>query len=72
MLLQIRNYLAKKGIASNQQIAREFSLDILALQPMLDMLVQKGCFAFCQETRKCQLKCLKCTSQPPVYYQYQG
>lgn len=69
MLLQIRDYLHREGVASNQQMAREFSVDILALQPMIDLWVNKGIIEPCQEKSACQSSCFKCKSQPPVYYQ---
>ncbi|MFA5958900.1 MAG: FeoC-like transcriptional regulator [Tatlockia sp.] len=71
MLLQIRDYLRQKEVASNQQIAREFHLEVEALQPMLDLLVRKGLFTCCKEPSKCQSLCFKC-KVPPVYYQYAG
>ena len=70
MLLQIRDYLRQEKIASNQQIAREFHLDLTALQPMLDVWLSKGVVALCQEKSACQSRCFKCQTQPPVYYQY--
>ena len=70
MLLQIRDYLRRERVASNQQMAREFSLDLLALQPMLDLWLRKGVIECCQEKSGCQSRCFKCKTQPPVYYQY--
>lgn len=70
MLLQIRDYLRREQVASNQQIAREFRLDLQALQPMLDLWLRKGVIEHCQEKSTCQSRCFKCKTQPPVYYQY--
>ena len=69
MLLQIRDYLRRERVVSNQQIAREFHLDVQALQPMLDLWLRKGMIKRCQETA-CQSRCFKCKTQPPIYYQY--
>lgn len=67
MLLQIREYLREQKIASNQQIAREFGLDIEALQPMLEIWCRKGVIAVCQENTACKTRCFKC-QKPPLYY----
>ncbi|WP_419419553.1 FeoC-like transcriptional regulator [Legionella sp. D16C41] len=69
MLLQILNYLRREKIASNQQLAREFDLDLMALQPMLDIWVKRGAIAFCQDNTSCQQGCLKsCHKQAVIYY----
>ena len=69
MLLQILNYLRREKVASNQQLAREFDLDLLALQPMLEVWVKRGVIACCQEELGCRQGCLKsCRKQPLVYY----
>lgn len=70
MLLQIRDYIRRERIASNQQLAREFRIDAQALQPMLEVWLRKGVIACCQEKSPCQSRCFKCKTQPPVYYQY--
>jgi hypothetical protein len=71
MLLQIRDYLRRVGVASNQQIAREFHLDLQALQPMLDLWLRKGVIGSCQKKKStCQSRCFKCKIQPLTYYQY--
>lgn len=72
MLLQIREYFRRKRVVSNQQLAREFHLDLLALQPMLDLWQRKGVIEPCQEKPGCQSRCFKCKTQPTVYYQYIG
>ncbi len=70
MLLQIREYLRRERVVSNQQIAREFRLDLQALQPMLDLWLRRGVIACCQEKTACQSRCFKCNTQAPVYYQF--
>lgn len=67
MLLQIREYLRQQKVASNQQIAREFDLDLEALQPMLEIWCAKGAMALCQENSACKTRCFKCP-KPPLYY----
>lgn len=68
MLLQILEYIRCQRVASNQQIAREFNLDIQALQPMLDWWIRKRGIALCEES-SCQSQCFKCKAQSLVYYQ---
>lgn len=70
MLFEIRDYLRREKIASNQQLAREFHLDLAALQPMLEVWIRKGVISCCQEKSPCQSRCFKCHKEPPVYYQY--
>ena len=71
MLLQIRDYMREHKVASNQQLAREFRLDITALQPMLDIWLGKGVIVRCNKPASCKSPCSsKCRIQPPEYYQY--
>ncbi len=70
MLLQIRDYICREGVVSSQQLAREFRLDLPALQPMLDLWIGKGVIRKCQEKANCQSTCFKCRSDSPEYYQY--
>jgi len=70
MLLEIRDYLRREQIASNQQIAREFGLDLQALQPMLELWLRKGVIESLQPQAACRSRCLRCNSQPLVYYQF--
>jgi len=74
MLLQIRDYLKKVSIASNQQIARQFGLDTSALQPMLDLWCAKGVIGLCNTDSPCKSRCVKCPSKTTTlaYYQVLG
>ena len=67
MLLQIREYIRREGVVSNQQLARAFHLDVTSLQPMLDCWLAKGLIRTCEQTSGCKSRCFKC-QQPPVYY----
>lgn len=69
MLLQIRDYVRREKVVSNQQIARHFHMDITTLQPMLECWLRKGVIQTCQEESACRSKCFKC-QKPPVYYRY--
>lgn len=69
MLLQIREFLQREKVASNQQIARHFGVEPSALQPMLESWMQRGVIRQCQEQSACKSRCFKCKT-PPVYYQY--
>lgn len=68
MLLHIRDYIAREGVVSTQQLTREFRVDVSALQPMLDFWVLKGVLQKCQETAQCKSACFRCKT-PPEYYQ---
>ncbi len=70
MLLQIRDFIRRQRVASNRQIAREFRIDVQALQPMLDLWLRKGAIDYCQQKPACQSRCFKCPVQSSVYYQY--
>ncbi len=69
MLLQIRDYIQREQVASTQQLAREFHIDELALQPMLDIWLSKGAIEKCQEKAGCQSACSRCKTNAPVFYQ---
>lgn len=69
MLLQIRDFIRQQKVASTQQMSREFSIDLQALQPMLDIWLGKGIIGRCEEETACRSACGKCR-QPPVYYCY--
>jgi hypothetical protein len=70
MLLQICEFMQREKIASNQQIARAFQLDIAALEPMLAMCLRKGMLSYAAAPSSCQQRCTKCQLQSVVYYQY--
>lgn len=70
MLLQIRDYIAREGVVSTQQLTRAFDLDLEAMQPMLEVWVNKGVISKCQEQAACKSACFKCGPQRPQYYQY--
>ncbi len=69
MLLQIRDYIHREGVVSTQQLSREFRVDLLALQPMLDLWIKKGAIGKCEEKANCQSTCFKCKTSPIEYYQ---
>lgn len=69
MLLEIRNYLRDQKTVSNQQIAREFNIDISALQPMLDLWECKKVIQLYKKNN-CYSVCNKCSMQNILYYQY--
>lgn len=67
MLMQIRKYIDRERIVSTQQLTREFQLELSALQPMLDLWVQKGAIKKCEQSTGCKSACFKCRT-PPEYY----
>lgn len=69
MLLRIRDFISSQGVASTQQLTREFKLDFSALKPMLDLWVTKGVIVQCQQPANCQSTCFKCKLHPTEYYQ---
>lgn len=74
MLLQIREYIRRERLVSNQQIARALQIDLLALEPMLSLLVTRGVLRHAQETAGCAKPCsgMSCqnNAQPLSYYCY--
>lgn len=70
MLLQIRDFIRRSGVASTQQLAREFHMDETALQPMLDIWMHKGIIRQCHEKTACQSGCFRCGTTGPVFYQF--
>ena len=70
MLLQIRDFICRQGMVSTQQLTREFHVDLSALEPMLNLWVNKGVIRQSQDKASCQSACFKCNSQSLAYYQY--
>ncbi|MFA6302412.1 MAG: FeoC-like transcriptional regulator [Legionella sp.] len=68
MLVQIRDFIAREGVVSTQQLSREFKIDFSALKPMLDLWEKKGAIEKCQQQTKCQSTCFKCKQDPIEYY----
>ena len=74
MLLQIREFLRREKIASNQQLARMFHVDLNALEPMLEVWLRKGTLAYVPESIRvsCSRQCTSshCQAQSIIYYRY--
>lgn len=69
MLFQIRDYIAREGVVSDQQIARAFHMDKYALEPLLERWMRKGVIQRCHEASFCKTKCFQCHETKPVFYQ---
>jgi hypothetical protein len=74
MLLQLREFLRREKIASNQQIARAFHIDLNALEPMLEIWLRKGVLAYAQKAvqTSCANRgaCAGCRTPSVIYYRY--
>ena len=70
MLLQIRDFMHREQVVSTQQLAREFHVDEMALQPMLDIWIRRGVIRQCQGKVACKSSCFRCSTNAPVYYQF--
>jgi hypothetical protein len=69
MLLQIRDYIAREKLVSEQQLMREFHLAPEALDPMLSIWLKKNIIQkIAEESTACQSACFKCTPNKPNYY----
>ena len=68
MLMQIRDYLRREKVATNQQLSRAFNIDISALEPMLAPLIAKGILS-CEQAKSCKKACFSCQTLP-LYYTY--
>ena len=64
MLFQIRDYIRREQITSNQQVARQFGLDIQTVQPMLELWLRKGVIACCQEKQLAKAAVLNAKISP--------
>ena len=69
MLLQIRDYIAREGMVSTQQLSRHFKLEYSALQPMLTLWENKGVIRKCRDARDCSSSCFKCHTKSVEYYE---
>lgn len=72
MFLKIPEYIRKQGVASTQQLSREFRLDFSALQPMLAFWTRKGLIKKCDTQSTCRTACFSCKTNQLEYYQYIG
>ena len=72
MLLQVRDYLKREKIASNQQIARVFQIAQSALEPMLIMLLRHGVVDYVEAPASCKQSCTKCHPATVVYYRFRS
>ena len=72
MLLQLRDFIQREQVVSTQQLAREFHVDELALQPMLAVWIRRGIISQCDEKTACKSGCFRCHTKAPVYYQFIG
>ena len=68
MLLQLRDYIRREHRVSLQQLVREFHIDERALQPMLDLWVQKGVILPQEDNSTCQSTCSRCSTSSVVFY----
>lgn len=72
MLLPIRDFLQKEKIASLQHLARVFHVDEQALQPMLDVWINKRVIELLTEKVGCRSACYRCNSSAKIFYRYIG
>ncbi len=70
MLLKLRDFIKRENVVSSQQLTREFYIDELALQPLLDFWIRKRVIQPVSESRNCQSSCMGCKPNRPVFYQY--
>ena len=70
MLLQIRDFIEREQVVSTQLLAREFHVDMLALEPMLDCWVSRGVIRRCEQKIACKTSCFGCNTNEPVFYQF--
>jgi len=70
MLLNIRDFIQREHVVSTQQLTREFHIDEEALQPMLNLWVNKGVIRQCQKQTTCKSSCLGCNTSAPVFYEF--
>lgn len=71
MLVQLLDYIRKQGVVSTQQLSRFFHIDEAALQPMLNIWINKGAIKPCETSSSCKTSCFKCHKTTPVYYEAQ-
>ena len=69
MLLQLCDFITRERVVSLQQLAREFHVDELALQPMLDIWIQRGVLRIRAKEQACQSTCFRCDTGALLYYE---
>ncbi|HVT62316.1 MAG TPA: FeoC-like transcriptional regulator [Legionellaceae bacterium] len=68
MLLALRDYIKRYQMVSTEQLVREFHMAAEALEPMLEIWIQKGKIQLCTDKKRCGTSCQSC--QPQVYYEW--
>ncbi|OGV30960.1 MAG: hypothetical protein A3E88_00855 [Legionellales bacterium RIFCSPHIGHO2_12_FULL_35_11] len=68
MLIQLYDFIKKFNMVSLDQLAREFKIDARALEPMLDIWVNKGFVKRQAKKLGCKKVCSGCSVKTPVYY----
>lgn len=68
MLLQLRDFIAREGLVSTEQLTRAFQMDLSALQPMLARFVKQGVLAL-EVEGGCRQVCGGCKT-PVAYYRF--
>lgn len=69
VLLQILDFIQREKIVSIQQLSREFSMDDLALQPLLNIWIRKEKIRPYNEIKGCKSSCMQCNTKNVQYYQ---
>lgn len=69
MLLQIRDLIKREHVVSTQQLTRQFCIDEQALQPILNIWINKGIIRISAEKQDCKSACFRCKTKP-AYYEF--
>ena len=69
MLLELRNYIQRHHIVSNEQLSREFRIAAEALAPMLDIWINKGLIRKANPKENCGSSCKSCHTTRIDYYE---
>jgi hypothetical protein len=68
VLLAVRDYIREANFVSSEQVARAFSMDLQALEPLVSLWVEKGVIKRVTNRTACATHCTTCGVL--IYYQF--
>lgn len=70
MLSIIRNFIQVQRVVSMEQLSREFSIAVEALEPILEFWVNRGVIRKANQQKDCGSGCRTCHSKQITYYEW--
>jgi hypothetical protein len=69
-VLDLKQFIAKKKLVSLSLILQSFAAKQEEIVAILELLIHKGCVKKCVKTPDCATRCLSCTAESFILYQW--